>query len=166
MGDTRQEKIRRIMDNAVLPGGVGSVIPKFMFDQVSLAMGASAEFDYALDDPIFAARITRCYELAGKAFLHGWDRVSVLGRPNLPKPALLIHGQWSSPETRDEPIDHAWVMLSDERIWEPITMALCDPDMFYEYTEGTQDQMYGKAEAAIKMLHHGHYGPWPDESLP
>lgn len=128
-----------------------------------LDMGAEWEFDYAdlpSDEQTIAARITRCYEIAAHALVSMdavWARAEA---EHLPMPEVLIHGLWSSPEDRSNPIGHAWVLLDDGRIWEPISRTICDAESFMRYTQCRNVATYNAEAARINMVRTGHYGTW------
>lgn len=127
---------------------------------VLLGMGVTGMFDYAGEGGQMEDRLTRCYELAAKAFFDLSSAAYWIEEGNLPTPVALVHGVWSSPATRDKPIPHAWVTLSDGQVWEPITGALCDSAKFYAYTQGDQIMIYDSVQARRNMLRHQHFGPW------
>ena len=135
---------------------------RWVASPVLMEMGAEWEFDYARDGRSFKDRLTHCYELAAKAF---FDWHEAMPTPEgLPEPMSLVHGTWSSPDTRDAPIPHAWVLLDDYRIWEPISEALFNAEKFYEYTQGKVDWIYhGEALVHRNVNRSGHYGPWHGE---
>jgi len=128
-----------------------------------LNMGANWEFDYAdlpSDEQTFKARVTRCYEIAGTAVVSTDAVRSRAEAENLPMPEALIHGTWSSPDTRERPIHHAWVLLDDGSIWEPISRTLCDAEMFTRYTQCVSQGIYSPKAATLNMVKSGHYGRW------
>lgn len=126
-----------------------------MHGPVLEAMGFKVSFDYSGVGGTFEERLGRCYELAMKA-LYGIHPIP----DSLPEPLALVHGIWSSPQTRDKPIEHAWVILTDQSVWEPITRSIYDSDMFYAYTEAQSDHIYNTVKAKRLMLRHQHFGPW------
>lgn len=135
-------------------------------DETCVEMGGAFQFDYTgLFTPL-AERLTNCYEYAALAFFdyhftrQGLDKVDEMERVNVPVPTTLVHGTYSSPETRGKPIAHAWVVLSNGQIWEPITSLICDAQKFYEFCEPHDLVTYGETEVRVNMMRHGHYGPW------
>jgi hypothetical protein len=131
-------------------------------DRTCVFMGGEKRFDYAdllPEEQVFSARVSRCYEIAAKGA--GNDAlVSEDSHPGVPPPEMLIHGRWSSPVTRDRPIPHAWVLLADGRIWEPITALICDPVLFARFTQALSKSIYPQQQVPLNMLRAGHYGPW------
>jgi len=129
-------------------------------NDVLLSMGARCVFDYAGadDKPVLRERLTHCYELAAWAFTDWPDKAEQIEYLGLPTPVTLVHGMWQGPEP--VAIGHAWVVLSDGAIWEPISMTLCDPETFYEYTRGVNVETYSETAVAINMVLSGHFGPW------
>lgn len=116
------------------------------------SMGLQAIYDYAEDALGFDGRLGRCYELTGKACFE-----QDLG--DLPYPVALWHGEWSGPY-KDEKIGHAIVLLSDGRVWEPITAGLYDMVEFFETTKFNIIKGYSANGARANMLMSGHFGPW------
>lgn len=132
---------------------------RWVADPVMLAMGAEWEFDYAGEPgPYdFNERLTHCYRLAAQAITNPMDIEIPEG---LPKPAALVHGTWSHPDTKDKPIPHAWVLLDDKRVWEPITATICQRDDFMEYTQAVNDWIYSGWMVGQYLVRHRHWGPW------
>lgn len=116
------------------------------------SMGLQAIYDYADDVLGFDGRLSRCYELAGKACFE-----QDFG--DLPYPVALWHGEWSGPY-KDDKIGHAIVLLSDGRVWEPITAGLYDMVQFFETTKFDISKGYSVDGARGQMLLNGHFGPW------
>lgn len=128
-------------------------------DPVLAGMGVEDTFDYAGEGGEFMDRLSRCYELAAKAFYlrdieERWDRDA-----HLPDPRLLVHGSWHGPGATER-IDHAWVELSDGRVWEPITAGIYTRSTFYNYTRAQSRIVYTEDRAKRLMLQHEHFGPW------
>lgn len=136
------------------------------FNSTYMAMGAEVEFDYTGTRLPFDERLGNCYELAATAFMDyyfnhaGVDKALVMEARGVPVPTTLVHGTWSSPETREHPIAHAWVVLSDGRIWEPISALIFDAEKFYSFCEPHDMETYAEHEVRVNMLKHGHYGRW------
>lgn len=141
-------------------------IPDFawwMYDEVCIGMGAERHFDYTLEGSTFKDRISRCYELAAKAF-SGWaeyvNHLFATGHaPNLPAPVGLVHGTWHGPQAPRR-IAHAWVLLEDGRVWEPITAVLCERGLFDTYTSAEHTYLYDRTQATLHMARTRHFGPW------
>lgn len=148
------------------------LLEPWRLNETYMAMGAERMFDYAQDmvpsefdeslvQSEYKQRLTRCYELAALAFVVA-TRVSPEDyvEHDLPFPETLVHGWWSSPETRQAPIAHAWVVLSDGRIWEPISSLIFDAAAFAEFTQPFDQVTYTLREAIANMVRHDHYGRW------
>lgn len=140
----------------------------WMFDNTCIGIGAHRQFDYTLEGslgPDLNPRLGRCYELAAKAF-NGWDEITARTGTDkeghrgfgLPAPTRLVHGTWRGKEPQR--IGHAWVILEDDRIWEPITGLICEARLFFAYTRGVSVRGYRPAEVRVNMLTAGHFGPW------
>lgn len=129
-----------------------------LLDPVFVAMGAEAAFDYTNEDTGLRARLGRCYELAAKAFIPSPG----LGNPGgVPRPKRLVHGSWHGPDAPAR-IKHAWVILEDGRIWEPITALICDPDKFSTYCRTEMTWIYSGEAVSRRLIKHRHYGPWSE----
>jgi hypothetical protein len=135
-------------------------LPPWHRDYILVGMGVEAEFDYAEDPSPFDGRLGHCYRLAASAFIHSHD-----DRPaGYPEPITLVHGSWHGPGAPDR-IDHAWVLLDDGRVWEPITACIFDRERFYSYTRAEDTMHYQGVVALMNMLQHEHFGPWDDEPV-
>lgn len=144
-----------------LPEAVlAEVLPEWATNPILVSMGAERRFDYANDTDVFEDRLTRCYELAARAF--HWHPNAAWAHHNVPAPAALIHGSW---HWHDAPkrIDHAWVLLEDSRIWEPITQMICDPEKFSASTRSEVGYLYDDVAARRNLMRFAHWGPWHDE---
>jgi hypothetical protein len=138
----------------------------WMFDNTCIAMGAERQFDYTMIGDLgsdLSPRLGRCYELALGAFT-GWEKFKktpshISVQVDLPAPVALVHGFWKHPRLPDG-IHHAWTVLEDGRVWEPITGLICDPVLFMEFGQCRVDRSYDETEARTMMLRHQHYGPW------
>jgi hypothetical protein len=143
-----------------------SLIEPWLLNRIYAAMGAEYQFDYSGLLTPYEERLTNCYEYAALAFdetyfTHaGVDKADVMEHHDVPPPATLVHGHWSSPETRDKPIAHAWVVLADGRIWEPISSLIYSAEKFYAYTEPHDLTTYGETEVHVNLMRFWHYGPW------
>lgn len=133
-----------------------------LFNPVFKEMGARAAFDYAKEGSTFNERLSHCYRLGAMAFTQ-WPEHLLLydGSAPAPEPRLLVHGSWHGPEAPTR-INHCWVVLSGDWIWEPISALIYEPDQFYEYTKGHINNLYAGQEAINHMLSTGHFGPWPE----
>ena len=136
-------------------------IPDWVVDPVRRAMGAQAEIDYANEGGLFRERLTRCYELASLGMVPWEGMAEHLESEGLPTPDRLVHGSWHGPEAPKR-IKHAWVMLDDGRVWEPITSLIYDRDKFYSYTRAQDDRLYSRAGALRRMNESQHHGPWDE----
>lgn len=128
-----------------------------LFNPVFKAMGVRAAFDYADEDSTFAERLGHCYRLGATAFMK-WPE-HLIRNTHAAKPRLLVHGSWHGPEAPAR-IDHCWVVLDGDWIWEPISALIYEPDQFYEYTRGQINALHTGPEALAHMMSTGHFGPW------
>lgn len=139
----------------------------WMVSNTCIGMGAERQFDYTMRGDLgsdLSPRLGECYMLALNAFT-GWERWVHRGgdgasnTTQVPAPVALVHGFWKHP---DEPqgIHHAWVILEDGRIWEPITGLICNPVNFMAFGQCRVDRSYDETEARTLMLRYQHYGPW------
>lgn len=119
-------------------------------------MGVEELYDYAQTGEPFDDRLGNCYELAGKA---AFEQEIPDG---LPAPVAVLHGSWHGPDAPAR-INHAVVMLSDGRFWEPITRSICEPERFLGYTRFQVNRGYSIRLARHYMLTTKHFGPWDDE---
>lgn len=168
-GETKPETKPDIMERMVAP--TPSTFPEtpsdslremvwWMYDATCIGLGAERQFDYADDALGLDHRLGRCYELAAKAFT-GWEMFNTYRGShdsNLPAPTTLVHGTWQGPEPVR--IGHAWVVLADGRIWEPITALICDPVLFHAYSRDEEERTYGATRTRVHMIRSGHFGPW------
>lgn len=123
-----------------------------------IEMGWCGDFDYSLEGGSVKDRLSRCYELAG---LGVFFEPGLGGHLGVPLPGRLVHGRWSSPETRDTPINHAWLEMDDDGlVWEPITASLYEVSRFQAFTLAEVHHVYTPEQAANRMLIFGHFGPW------
>jgi len=129
------------------------------FDPTVLAMGAEAAFDYADEHTPMEERLGNCYELAAKGLLLMGEGSLLLSKIDLPRPSHLVHGSWHG-QGAPARIKHAWVVLSDGRIWEPITALIYDADKFNTYCRTEKIAVYSRGEAQHQMFEHRHWGPW------
>lgn len=142
----------------------------WMFDNTCIGMGAYRQFDYTLRGDLghdLESRVGECYMLAAQAF-QGWEKFAVSYRwanaegdaaDRLPAPNLLVHGWMRHPE-EPKGIHHAWVILENGQVWEPITGLICDANLFYRFGNCRDFKRYTEHEARVKMLRTQHYGPW------
>lgn len=105
----------------------------------------------ANDEPslLFGQRRGRCYELAGYAIAFG----------NVPAGTLLVHGSWTGPVPKER-IGHAWLLLPDGLVWEPIRARIYDRDEFYAWTKAWDEATYNQQVARRHLSASGHYGRW------
>lgn len=131
----------------------------------AIGMGAERQFDYTMRGDLsrdLHDRMGLCYELALTAF-SGWAKFSerMFSRNEvslLPAPVAVVHGTIVTGDSR--PLKHAWVILEDGRMWEPVTGLICDPVLFMAGNEAVVERSYDRTEASRLMLRHQHYGPW------
>jgi len=95
----------------------------------------------------------RCYALANKIMLEpGADQFT------------LVHGIVRGP--RDTRIDHAWVMLPDGRLYDPVENAYFSTAGEYaERYKAVIVRMFTRLDACEAMLVANHHGPWHDVVL-
>lgn len=139
----------------------------WMMDNTCIGMGAQRQFDYTMRGDLgrdLTPRLGHCYMLAMQAFT-GWDEFTSYApnraevQTSLPAPSLLVHGFWKHP-AEDKGINHAWVVLEDGRMWEPITGLICDRVLFTAFSDAKMEATYTGTQARRMMLRHQHYGPW------
>lgn len=98
----------------------------------------------------FAQRHQRCFELATFAVVFG----------TAPRDAQLVHDSWHGPGAPAR-IPHAWVLLADGSVWEPIRARLyADRAAWYHWTAARDEVAYAGPLAQRLTLQHQHYGPW------
>lgn len=103
----------------------------------------------------FAQRRNRCYELAGYAVAFG----------TAPAESLLVHGSWTGPVSKNR-IGHAWVILPDGRVWEPIRHRIYDRADFYDWTKAWDEATYALPVVRRHLAATGHFGRWHDSRYP
>lgn len=128
---------------------------------VLVEMGAETYFDYSGQGTTFRERLTHCYQYGALAFMVMDESAPVTKKFGLPEPQLLVHGSWHGPEAPNR-INHCWVVLSDGRIWEPITAMIYDSDKFYEYTRGMINALHTRNDVHWHTTVTGHWGSWPE----
>lgn len=123
----------------------------------AVAVAAFGTVNHVPDEPsyTFDQRIGRCYELAGHA---------VLSR-SVPEGTMLVHGSWHGPYATRR-IGHAWLVLPDGNIWEPITMEVFTPDDFFAWTNAIAEVEYDWTEAAYNAVEFESYGRWHESEFP
>lgn len=132
-----------------------------------IGMGAERQFDYTMRGDLgrdLTPRMGLCYELALGAFT-GWEKMLAhmppiqrdYIKPMIPAPVALVHGKIV---VTPDIINHAWVILEDGRMWEPVTGLICDPVLFMAGTGAVVERSYDETEARIMMLRNQNYGPW------
>lgn len=124
----------------------------YMPSGVETLMGFIRYHDFTNEGSGFNARLSRCYELVGKAVIEQIHAKSDEIR-------LVVHGSWHGPDAPTR-INHTWLVLADETVWEPVTAGVYDPDAFYDYTRGMIQELYTPEEASLMMVAYGHFGPW------
>jgi hypothetical protein len=93
----------------------------------------------------FKDRLGLYYELAGRYASHNSD-------------VTLVHG---SIQGMGKPrLDHAWVILEDGSIWEPIFNETFDADVYRMLVNPMVDRTYSNEQTCIHLLKHKHWGPW------
>ncbi len=90
-------------------------------------------------------RLGRCYELAGRFANHN-------------EGSILVHG---SIEGFGNPrINHAWVILDPNTIWEPTGNKEWLKDVFENVFHPVEDDRFTSTQANINLLKHMNWGPW------
>lgn len=90
-------------------------------------------------------RLGRCYELTGNIALHNSG-------------VELVHGTiqgCGAPR-----IAHAWVVLPDGSIWEPVTNQVWKKSVFYEFFSAVVRKRYDRQTFLRLAVRHEHWGPW------
>jgi hypothetical protein len=89
----------------------------------------------------------RCYELAMKV---------MLDEPGAEK-FTLVHGRVMT----DREIGHAWIIVDDGRVYDPVLDRYFDPAKYADIYCATGEVSYTKKEAGQRCIDAGcHYGPW------
>jgi hypothetical protein len=91
-------------------------------------------------------RAHRCYEIAVKA---------LIVRGTAPADSLLVHGTLGLTG-----IAHAWLVLPDGSIWDPVYALVFTPDEWWRCVQPRDEHRYTKYEAAVACSRAGHCGPW------
>ena len=90
-------------------------------------------------------RLGRCYELTGNLALHNPE-------------VVLIHG---SIQGMGAPrIGHAWVVLPDGQVWEPVTNEVWKSSVFDGFFCPQVAKKYDNQALLRKVVRHEHWGPW------
>lgn len=98
----------------------------------------------------FDLRIGRCYELAALA-------VMLSRTPRLRLVHGSIHNDFHSHHGR---IGHAWALLPDGKVWEPIFGMVFEAGDWQGYANPKIERIYHRWHA-IRLMHNTqHYGPW------
>ena len=105
---------------------------------------------------LFEQRRQRCYELAGYAVAFG----------TAPAGSLLVHGSWTGPVPKER-IGHAWVLLPDGCVWEPIRARIyADRAEFYDWTKAWDERTYALSVVRRNLASSGHFGRWHESRYP
>lgn len=105
------------------------------------------------DTATFDDRAGRCYELAAAAI--AWGAAG--------ETATLVHGTIRS-ATPPARIPHAWLLLDDGTLWEPVTANVYQADEWVTWADARPDELYPTATRVRVQLHeHAHYGPWAED---
>lgn len=70
----------------------------------------------------------------------------------------LIHGSTQSFDFQRR--GHAWVVLQNGRIWEPISNREWDPEVFETLFRPQIEKTYHFAAMNMNCVQHQHWGPW------
>lgn len=93
------------------------------------------------------ARLGHCYELAGQY---------TMGHPG----TTVVHGSiqgFGNPR-----IDHAWVILENCTVLEPVSEQVYDPDAFEAVFDPLVSCTYDTASLCAQALRTRHWGPWTE----
>jgi hypothetical protein len=91
----------------------------------------------------------RCYELAGKAILY---------EPDAEKWQLAHGTVWN--DVLEVHMGHAWIVLEDGRIYDPVFHEYFDSQQFSERHAAKPERTYNKKEAIDHMTASKNWGPW------
>lgn len=97
-------------------------------------------------------RRTRCYELCA---------VAMYLNAGLPSGTRLVHGTIFNPEhsTRGR-IGHAWLLLPDGSVWEPILAEVYPDDVWLAWANPIIERTYSRSKTRKLMKRTDHFGPW------
>ncbi len=94
------------------------------------------------------SRLGRCYELAGRRVLQG--------------EGTLVHGTITNGATAR--IGHAWVIMEDGSVWEPISDQAMPMLVFVAFFHPEPILSYPREEALSLMARTAHFGPWHEDT--
>lgn len=97
-------------------------------------------------------RLTRCYQLAGYALSLG----------TAPDDAQLVHGTMHAQLPGTERIEHAWLELPNETVWEPVSRRLWLSDTWEVFARPIVQRRYTQHQVRLAVLQWHHWGPWED----
>lgn len=99
----------------------------------------------------YGERLKRCYELAGYAVLLG----------GVPVGSVLVHGTIDGGPGTLGRIGHAWVLLPDGKVWEPITREIWrDYATWQSYADAKVERQYSKQRVSNAVRFYQHWGVW------
>ena len=101
----------------------------------------------------FGERNHKCYVLSGYALACG-GKVDMYSK--------MIHG--SIHQVGGERIGHAWLILGDGRIWEPISADIMAGGVFVDEFRPETHRAYSQYDVVEHVREFGHWGPWIDGS--
>ena len=92
-------------------------------------------------------RLGMCYELSAK----------VLMEPEM-RNSRVVHG---SIQGFDFPrIGHAWVLLPNDMVFDPVTELKVVKEVYYAYHNAIDEKIYDYDALIEHLLEFGTYGPW------
>jgi hypothetical protein len=96
-------------------------------------------------------RSGRCYELCAIAVAFG------TAGPD----SVLVHGTIHGPDDDMERIGHAWVLLGNGMVWEPLTMNLYISEANWtEFAAAIPERKYGPGRVRRLLKETDNFGPW------
>lgn len=104
----------------------------------------------SVDSATLRPRQGRCFELAGKFILADESKTSV-----------LVHGTVDAGRSK-MPIEHAWIVLEDGRIYEPVEDTFFSAEQFTSTRRPNDETRFSYAEALIGLATVKNWGPWND----
>jgi hypothetical protein len=94
----------------------------------------------------FKDRLGRCYELAGRRVLFATDS------------PILVHGTIQGRGYPPNP--HAWVILPDGQVWEPVSDSVMPAVVYDALFNPVENHRYSVVEVSLIAGRDRHWGPW------
>lgn len=101
-------------------------------------------------------RLGLCYELSGQAVF----RSGRSGQKKSHEGAILVHG--SIQAFGNPRINHAWVILKNGDVFDPVLDQVLPRDYYYQRFNAVENVRYDKIQVAINILKYQHWGPWEE----